>query len=64
MNRFAYVPRLPLSHYVVVFWGYETYGAGQSEPEFRALYEAAGFTLSRLVPTPPLQTCVIEGRPS
>ena len=28
MNRFAYVPRLPLSHYVEMFWGYEAYGAG------------------------------------
>ena len=41
-----------------------TGGRQRSEPEFRALYEAAGFTLTRLVPTPPLQTCVIEGRPS
>ena len=30
MNRFAYVPRLPLSHYVEMFWGYEAYGAGHA----------------------------------
>jgi hypothetical protein len=40
-----------------------TGGRQRSEPEFRALYEAAGFTLTRLVPTPPLQTRVIEGTP-
>jgi len=41
-----------------------TGGRQRSEPEFRALYEAAGFTLTRLIPTPPLQTQVIEGAPS
>ena len=41
-----------------------TGGRQRSEPEFRALYEAAGFTLTRLVPTPPLQTSVIEGAPA
>ena len=40
-----------------------TRGRQRSEPEFRALYEAAGFTLTRLVPTPPLQARVIEGVP-
>jgi hypothetical protein len=40
-----------------------TGGRQRSEPEFRALYEAAGFTLTRLVPTPPLHTQVIEGLP-
>jgi hypothetical protein len=40
-----------------------TGGRQRSEPEFRALYDAAGFTLTRLVPTPPLQTRVIEGIP-
>jgi orsellinic acid C2-O-methyltransferase len=40
-----------------------TGGRQRSEPEFRALYEGAGFTLTRLVPTPPLQTRVIEGVP-
>jgi hypothetical protein len=41
-----------------------TGGRQRSEPEFRALYGAAGFTLTRLVPTPPLQTRVIEGVPA
>jgi hypothetical protein len=41
-----------------------TGGRQRSEPEFRALYEAAGFTLTRFVPTPPLQTSVIEGVPA
>lgn len=41
-----------------------TGGRQRSEPEFRALYEAAGFTLTRFVPmAPPLQTIVIEGGP-
>jgi hypothetical protein len=31
-----------------------TGGRQRSEPEFRALYAAAGSTLTRLVPTPPL----------
>lgn len=39
-----------------------TGGRQRSEKEFRALYDAAGFTLERIVPTPgPI--CVIEGRP-
>jgi len=41
-----------------------TGGRQRSEPEFRALYAAAGFTLTRIVPTPPLQTSVIEGVPA
>jgi hypothetical protein len=41
-----------------------TGGRQRSEPEFRTLYQAAGFTLTRFVPTPPLQTCVIEGVPA
>ena len=41
-----------------------TGGRQRSEPEFRALYDAAGFTLTRLIPTPPLQTRVIEGEPA
>jgi hypothetical protein len=41
-----------------------TGGRQRSDPELRALYEAAGFTLTRLVPTPPLQTRVIEGAPA
>jgi hypothetical protein len=41
-----------------------TGGRQRSEPEFRALFAAAGFTLTRLVPTPPLQTRVIEGVPT
>jgi hypothetical protein len=40
-----------------------TGGRQRSETEFRALYDAAGFTLTRFVPTPPLQTSVIEGVP-
>jgi len=40
-----------------------TGGRQRSEPEFRALYEAAGFALTRFVPTPPLQTRLIEGVP-
>jgi hypothetical protein len=38
-----------------------TGGRQRSEPEFRALYAAAGFELTGLVPTPPLQIQVIEG---
>ncbi len=37
-----------------------TGGRQRSEHEFRALYEAAGFTLTRIVPTP-ARVCVIEG---
>jgi SAM-dependent methyltransferase len=37
-----------------------TGGRQRSESEFRALYEAAGFTLTRIVPTP-ARVCVIEG---
>ena len=40
-----------------------TGGRQRSEAEFRALYAAAGFTLSRLVPTP-AASCVIEGLPA
>jgi hypothetical protein len=40
-----------------------TGGRQRSEAEFRALYAAAGFTLTRIVPTP-AQVCVIEGTPS
>jgi O-methyltransferase domain len=40
-----------------------TGGRQRSEAEFRALYAAAGFTLARIVPTPPLQTRIIEGAP-
>ena len=40
-----------------------TGGRQRSEAEFRELYEAAGFTLTRIIPTPPLQTRVIEGVP-
>ena len=40
-----------------------TGGRQRSEAEFRALYEAAGFTLTRIVPTP-ARLSVIEGRPS
>jgi hypothetical protein len=42
-----------------------TGGRQRSEPEFRALYAAAGFALTRCVPVaPPLQVHVIEGRPT
>ena len=40
-----------------------TGGRQRSEAEFRALYEEAGFTLTRIVPTM-MQTCVIEGVPA
>lgn len=39
-----------------------TGGRQRSEAEFRALYEAAGFRLTRIVPTP-LRIGVIEGEP-
>ncbi|HEY8516759.1 MAG TPA: methyltransferase [Candidatus Binatia bacterium] len=39
-----------------------TGGRQRSEEEFRALYEAAGFKLERVLPTP-ANVCVIEGRP-
>jgi SAM-dependent methyltransferase len=39
-----------------------TGGRQRSEAEFRALYQAAGFTLTRIVPTP-TGLCVIEGEP-
>ena len=41
-----------------------TGGRQRSEPEFRALYDAAGFTLTRLVPLPPTQARAIEGVPA
>jgi hypothetical protein len=37
-----------------------TGGRQRSEAEFRALYDAAGFTLTRIVPTP-ARVAVIEG---
>jgi hypothetical protein len=40
-----------------------TGGRQRSAAEFRALFAAAGFTLTRMVPTPPLQTRIIEGAP-
>ena len=40
-----------------------TGGRQRSETEFHALYAAAGFTLTRMVPTPPLPTRIIEGVP-
>ena len=40
-----------------------TGGRQRSEREFRELYEAAGFRLTRIVPTP-ANVCVIEGRPA
>jgi SAM-dependent methyltransferase len=40
-----------------------TGGRQRSETEFRALYEAAGFALTRIVPTP-ARVSVIEGTPS
>jgi hypothetical protein len=39
-----------------------TGGRQRSEAEFRSLYEAAGFTLTRIVPTQ-ARVCVIEGAP-
>jgi hypothetical protein len=39
-----------------------TGGRQRSEAEFRALYEAAGFRLTRIVPTP-TRVSVIEGSP-
>ncbi|MEW6273041.1 MAG: methyltransferase [Thermodesulfobacteriota bacterium] len=39
-----------------------TGGRQRSEEEFRALYDAAGFALERIVPTP-ANVCVIEGTP-
>jgi hypothetical protein len=38
-------------------------GRQRSEQEFRALYAASGFELTRLVPTP-ARVCVIEGAPA
>jgi hypothetical protein len=38
-----------------------TGGRQRSEDEFRALYDAAGFELTKIVPTP-ARLCVIEGR--
>jgi hypothetical protein len=38
-----------------------TGGRQRSEAEFHALYAAAGLTLTRMVPTPPLPTRIIEG---
>lgn len=40
-----------------------TGGRQRSEAEFHTLYAAAGFTLTRMVPTPPLPTRIIEGVP-
>jgi hypothetical protein len=40
-----------------------TGGRQRSEAEFRTLYDAAGFTLTRIVPTP-ARVAVIEGRPA
>jgi hypothetical protein len=40
-----------------------TGGRQRSEPEFRALYEAAGFTLAKVVPTPSPVVSLIEGMP-
>jgi hypothetical protein len=37
-----------------------TGGRQRSEAEFRALFDAAGFTLTRIVPTP-AASCIIEG---
>jgi hypothetical protein len=37
-----------------------TGGRQRSEAEFRSLYDAAGFTLTRIVPTP-ARVAVIEG---
>jgi hypothetical protein len=39
-----------------------TGGRQRSEHEMRALYDAAGFTLTRIVPTP-ANVCVVEGTP-
>jgi hypothetical protein len=39
-----------------------TGGRQRSEAEFRSLYAAAGFELTRIVPTP-ARVCVIEGVP-
>ena len=39
-----------------------TGGRQRSEAEFRTLYDAAGFTLARIVPTP-INVCVVEGVP-
>jgi hypothetical protein len=40
-----------------------TGGRQRSEAEFRALFQAAGFRLTRIVPTP-AGICVIEGCPA
>ncbi|HEX7788586.1 MAG TPA: methyltransferase, partial [Methylomirabilota bacterium] len=40
-----------------------TGGRQRSAAEFRSLYEAAGFVLTRIVPTP-ARVCVIEGAPA
>jgi hypothetical protein len=40
-----------------------TGGRERSEAEFRSLYDAAGFTLTRIVPTP-TRVSVIEGTPA
>jgi hypothetical protein len=38
-------------------------GRQRSEAEFRALYDAAGFTLTQVVATPSPALCLIEGVP-
>jgi SAM-dependent methyltransferase len=40
-----------------------TGGRQRSEDEFRSLYDAAGFTLTKLVPTASPAVCLIEGVP-
>jgi hypothetical protein len=40
-----------------------TGGRQRSAAEFRSLYDAAGFTLTRIVPTQ-ARVCVIEGVPA
>ena len=38
-------------------------GRQRSEDEFRSLYDAAGFTLTKIVPTLSPAVCLIEGVP-
>jgi hypothetical protein len=57
-NRLAY-PRLSDLNMLVLTGGHE-----RSEAEYRTLYEAAGFELSRVVDTPsPTGMTMIEGKP-
>jgi SAM-dependent methyltransferase len=42
----------------------ETHGRVRSEEAFRALFSAAGFELSRIIPTNAMAMCLLEGIPN